>query len=341
MGKKQEVFEQELDLDNPGKQVYMDEDDGDIEVELEAPKAKKAAPKVEDQDDDLEVEIVDDTPPEDRNRKPLPEDKVKELEEDSDVEEYSEKVKKRINEMRKAWHDERRAREASQRERDEAVRIAQMAYQERQQYLQQLQQGETWALEQAKRRVELEVEQAKAAYRSAYESGDTDKVVEAQSALNNAMYQFQQVSRLTPRYQQAPVQKPEAMVNSPQAQPQPQQYRAPEPEPRARQWNDENKWFGEDDEMTSFALGVHQKLIRDGVDPRSEEYYERIDARMREVFPAKFGVKKRQPSTVVAPVGRSPKGKKVVLTQTQVALAKRLGITPEAYARELVKQMEK
>lgn len=341
MGKKQEVFEQELDLDNPGKQVYMDEDDGDIEVELEAPKAKKAAPKVEDQDDDLEVEIVDDTPPEDRNRKPLPEDKVKELEEDSDVEEYSEKVKKRINEMRKAWHDERRAREASQRERDEAVRIAQMAYQERQQYLQQLQQGETWALEQAKRRVELEVEAAKAAYRTAYESGDTDKVVEAQAALNNAVYQFQQVSGLTPRYQQAPVQKPEAMVNSPQAQPQPQQYRAPEPEPRARQWNDENKWFGEDDEMTSFALGVHQKLIRDGVDPRSEEYYERIDARMREVFPAKFGVKKRQPSTVVAPVGRSPKGKKVVLTQTQVALAKRLGITPEAYARELVKQMEK
>src|SRR5690606_14319923 len=147
----------------------------------------------------------------------------------------------------------------------------------------QLQQGETWALDQAKRRAELEVEAAKAAYRTAYESGDTDKVVEAQSALSNAMYQFQQVSGLTPRYQQAPVQQPEAMVNSPQAQPQPQQYRAPEPEPRAREWNEANKWFGSDDEMTSFALGVHQRLIRDGIDPRSDEYYERIDARMREV----------------------------------------------------------
>jgi hypothetical protein len=92
--------------------------------------------------------------------------------------------------------------------------------------------------------------------------------------------------------------------------------------------------------MTSFALGVHQKLVKEGVSPQTDEYYERIDSRMREVFPDKFGKTKRQSSTVVAPVGRSPKGKKVVLTQTQVALAKRLGITPEAYARELVKQME-
>lgn len=336
MGAKNEVIEQELDLDNPGKPVV---DDGgfETEVEIETPKAESASPVEE---DDIDVEIVDDTPPEDRGRKPLPEEKLKELEEDSDVEEYSEKVKRRINEMRKAWHDERRAREAAQRERDEAARIAQMAYQERQLYLQQLQQGETWALEQAKRRAELEVEAAKAAYRAAYESGDTDKVVEAQAALNQAMYQHQQVSGLTPRYQHVPVQKPETMVNSQQGQPT-QQYRAPEPDPRAREWNEANKWFGEDDEMTSFALGVHQKLVREGVDPRSDEYYERIDARMREVFPDKFGIKKRQPSTVVAPVGRSPKGKKVVLTQTQVALAKRLGITPEQYARELVKQMEK
>lgn len=92
--------------------------------------------------------------------------------------------------------------------------------------------------------------------------------------------------------------------------------------------------------MTSFALGVHKKLVDEGVSPNSDEYYERIDARMRTVFPDKFGNKKRQSSTVVAPVGRSPKGKRVVLTQTQVALAKRLGITPEAYARELVKQQE-
>lgn len=287
----------------------------------------------------VEVEVVDDTPARDQNRKPLPEDVTKALDEDSDVEEYSFKVKQRIDQMKKAWHDERRAKEAALRERDEAARVAQMAYQERTAYQQRLQSGEAWAVEQAKQRSALQLENAKRAYREAYESGDSEKLVDAQQALNSSMMDFERMNQYQPQYTQAALQPQNTGVYS-QQQAEPERYEPPEPDSRAQEWGDRNQWFGSDDEMTSFALGVHKRLVDEGISPTSDEYYERVDARMRAVFPDKFGSKKRQSSTVVAPVGRSPKGRKVVLTQTQVALAKRLGITPEAYARELVKQQE-
>ncbi len=313
-----EEFESELDLDNPGKQVFD---------ETGLPKG---------QDTDVEIDIIDDTPAEDRGRKPLPKEVVEQLEEeDPEVEQYSAKVKQRIDQMKKAWHDERRAKEAAIRERDEAARIAQMAYRERQEYLQQLKQGENWALDQAKQRAALQLESAKRAYREAYEAGDADKLVESQHALNMASMEFQQVNGLQPRYahvESLQQQKPVVQQQQPD-----QPFRPPEPDSRAKEWGAKNTWFGKDEEMTSFALGVHQKLIKEGIAPSTDEYYERIDARMKSVFPDKFGTQKRQPSTVVAPVGRSPKGKKVVLTQTQVAMARRLGVTPEEYAKELIK----
>jgi len=311
-----ESFESELDLSD------------DAPAEKEVPVAQ----------DVVEVEVVDDTPDEDRGRKPLPDEVKKDLEEDSDVEEYSVKVKQRIDQMRKAWHDERRAKESALREREEAVRIAQMAYNERQAYLQRLQQGEAWAVDQAKQRASLQLDQAKRNYREAYEAGDSEKMVEAQHALNLLTLEYDKIASYTPQYLNNTLQPQQNQVYS-QQQAEPA-YTPPEPDSRALEWGERNKWFGQDDEMTSFALGVHQKLVKGGVSPNTDDYYERIDARMRDVFPDKLGVKRRQSSTVVAPVGRSPKGKKVVLTQTQVALAKRLGITPEAYARELVKQQE-
>jgi len=285
-------------------------------------------------DDDLAIEVVDDTPEQDRNRKPLP-DEVKQQLEEEDVEEYSTKVQQRIDQMKKAWHDERRAKEAALRERDEAAKVAQMAYAERQKYQKALVEGEVWALEQAKQRAALQMEQAKSAYKRAYEEGDTEKLMEAQQALNMSTLDFDRVSQYRPQYA---LQPQENAVYQEQQRPQPQEVR-PQLDQRVVDWSEKNKWFGSDDEMTSFALGFHNKLVKEGVSPQTDEYYERIDARMRELFPERFGAKKRQPSTVVAPVGRSPKGKKVVLTQTQVALAKRLGITPEQYAKELVKQM--
>jgi len=316
-----EEFETELDLENPGRPVVA----GDAPAEVE-----------------IDVEIVDDTPAEDKGRKPLPKEVADALEQDDpEVEQYSVKVKQRIDQMKKAWHDERRAKEAALRERDEAARLAQIAYQQRQEYLGQLQQGEAWAIDQAQQRAKLQLDSAKRMYREAYEAGDSDKMVEAQQALNVATMEFQHASGMRPRFNGNPaLQQPEAMVQQPQ--PQQKQFQPPKPDSRALEWGEQNKWFGKDDEMTSFALGVHQKLVREGISPNTDEYFERIDARMKEVFPDKAGgQKKRQPSTVVAPVGRSPKGKKVVLTQTQVALARRLGITPEQYAKELIKQSEK
>jgi hypothetical protein len=289
---------------------------------------------LDDVDGEFLVEVEDDTPPQDRGRAPLPDEIKRKLDEEDEVEEYSSKVQERIDQMKKAWHYERRAKEAAQRERDEATRVAQLSYQERLHLQRQIAEGDVWALEQAKQRAQLQMESAKKAYRDAYERGDTDEIITAQEALNKAMMENDKVSQYRPR----PAPQPDAL------QPQPSgvytQSARPAVDPRVADWSKSNPWFGKDEEATSFALGVHQKLVKSGVDPTSDEYFERLDARISQVFPELIGgapKKRRTSSTVVAPVGRSPKGQKVVLTQTQISLAKRLGISPEEYARELVK----
>jgi hypothetical protein len=285
--------------------------------------------------DGVEVEVVDDTPEADRGRTPLPDDIKQKLDAEIEAEEYSGKVRQRIDTLKKSWHDERRDKEAAMRERDEAVRFAQKAYSDRAQYQQQLHSGEAWAIDQAKQRAALQLDSAKRAYREAYESGDSERMIEAHQALSAATADVAQFNNYTPRYA---LQEQQYSVQPQQAPEEP--YVPPEPDSRTAEWGERNTWFGKDQEMTSLALGIHQRLVAEGFGPGTEAYFERVDARMREVFPDKFGIKKRQSATVVAPVGRSPKGKKVVLTQTQVALARRLGISPEAYARELVKQQE-
>jgi len=332
------------------KNQLKDSDGVEVSTETEEPKSSEGTQETE---DDLELEIVDDTPPEDRNRKPLPEDVVEELEKDA-AEEYSAKVKQRIDQLKKAWHDERRAKEEAARERQAAAEYASRLQAERDKLRTELSSGETWALEQAKERAKLNLEAAKRAYRDAYEMGDSEAIVNAQEKLAQATYQAERANLLSPRYsaqnvtaqQNNALQQTNQQVYNNQARP---QVSAPEPDAKAAEWGKRNEWFGKDDEMTSFALGVHQKLVKDGVPPSTDEYYEQIDARMREVFPSRFEDaqtseddeppkrKKRQPSTVVAPAGRTPKGKRVVLTQSQVAMAKRLGISPEAYAREVQK----
>jgi hypothetical protein len=322
----------------PGMKNKQMEEEVDVEIEDE-PKSKKKA-KVE-EEDDFELEIVDDTPPQDRNRKPLPDEVKAELEQD-ETEEYSAKVKQRIDQLKKAWHDERRAKEEAAREREAAAEYARQLQAERDRLRGELSQGENWALEQAKERAKLQLEAAKRAYRDAYEQGDSDLIADAQQNLARATYQADQVESMAPRYtaqQNSALQQQPAQVYN---QPQQPRVRAPEPDSASKEWGDRNKWFGNDDEMTSFALGLHQKLVKEGVPPSTSEYFERIDARMREVFPDKFEdaapkKEKRRPSTVVASAGRTPKGKKVVLTQSQVAMARKLGISPEAYAREVMK----
>jgi hypothetical protein len=301
----------------------------------------KSATPVE---EEFEIQIEDDTPEQDRGKKPLPKDLVEELEKD-DLEDYSEKVKKRLSQMKKVWHDERREKERAQREREEALKFAQIREQEIKQLKQRLGVGEKAFIEEASRSVKNDLATAKDKLRQAYESGDADKITEAQELLTDAKLRADKISRFKPSLQNETegVQTPQ-QVTTPQV-PQSQ------PDPKAQAWRDNNTWFGADEEMTALALGLHDKLVRSGVDPRSDDYYRQIDKTMRKRFPEAFEddedeptqtrqaekAPRTKPANVVAPVTRSTAPRQVRLTPTQVAIAKKLGLSNEQYARELFK----
>lgn len=278
---------------------------------------------------EAEVEVVDDTPDEDKGRPPMKEPPAEVTEDE--LSQYSEGVKKRIQHFSKGYHEERRQKEAALREREEAIRLAQQLIEENKRL--QSNQGQTQQvlLEQAKRVVQNEVENAKRKYKEAYESGDADALVAAQEELTAAKIKAERVNTFKP----APVQQEKPVV-----QPAPEPVREPQVDPKASAWQDENPWFGVDEEMTALALTVHRKLVEGGVSPTSDEYYERINARMRQVFPDAFTSEKpAKKSSVVAPATRSTAPKKIVLTKSQVNIAKRLGLTNEQYARAIAEQM--
>ena len=300
---------------------------------------------------DIDIEVIDDRPEEDR--RPPKKEEVKAEEQDSDDDElegYSEKVKKRINKLRYQQHEERRKREEAERMREEAVRVAQQYADQSRQYQQIISQGEQTLVEQIRARAELTLQQAKDRYRVAYEEGNTDKVLEAQEALMNAQAEMKSADFQLNQLKNRPKQ-PEQPAQQP-VQQQPQRQAPPEPSPKAVKWAEENPWFGKEKDMTALAYGVHERLVRDeGVDPNSDEYYEAIDRTMRSKFPEYFGeddsgsdVKSsstsRSPSVVVAPSQRNngAKPRKLRLSRTQIALAKRLGLTPEQYANQLIKE---
>lgn len=300
----------------------------------EEPKKEKKASKVE-EEDEVDIEVVDDTPPKDRNRKPSepPEEAT-----DEELESYSEKVRKRIQHLSKGYHDERRAREQALRERQELEAYTQRLIEENRNLKGNVNKSQEALLEQAKRVADTEFEQAKAKYKEAYESGDSDKVLEAQEELTNAKFKVEKVKNFKP----APLQDEETSVQIQQTAPQASY------DEKAEAWRQDNAWFGSDEEMTAFALGLHQKLVKSGVDPKSDEYYERINSRMRQIFPENFGdaeeeyeKPKKSKSNVVAPATRSVAPKKITLTQTQVALAKRLGVPLTEYAKQVAEEMRK
>jgi hypothetical protein len=323
------VFEYPDDVEIPENQKSAIETD-EVNVEKEAKPAVKA--------NDIELEIEDDTPPADRNREPLPKNIVEELENDN-LDEYSERVKQRLSQMKKVWHDERRAKEQSDREREEAVRYAQQIAYENKKLKSTLSTGEVEYVRTMHKAVEQELLAAKRDYREAYDSGDTDRIIDAQTKMNDAQMRLTQITQYQPQY--STLQNYENDVYIQQNKP-----LVPKPDQKALRWQDKNDWFGKDEEMTSLALGVHEKLVRSGIDPTSDEYYHRIDSTMQKRFPEYFGdatldedtpAQRTKPSTVVAPATRSTAPKKVKLTKTQVALAKKFGITPEQYARETLK----
>lgn len=324
--------------------MALDNDDFDLDDDTpiggEQDNDEGGSITIEADDDSVNIEIEDDTPPEDRNRKPLPKEQVEELEKD-DLAEYSAKVKDRMAKLRKVYHDERREKEAAARRAAEAERIAQAIAEENRRLKNTLGSGEGAYVDAVKKSAEYELSLAKKEYREAYDAGDPDKIIEAQQKLNSAQYKLTEVENYRPQYKNAG-QNEETPVNI-----QPETVRPPKPDDRALKWQDKNEWFGSDAEMTSLALGLHQKLVEKGVSPTSDEYYRSIDSTMRKRFPEydwgdtldedKPSQRTKKTSTVVASAARTTAPKTVKLTATQVALAKKLGLTPEAYAKELLK----
>jgi len=330
------------DEETKEKQDIEVEGSSAIEVDIGGKKAKADAEKsepvieseVDTDDDEYEVEVVDDTPKADRNRKPSdpPEDVT-----DDELEDYSEKVRKRIQHFSKGYHDERRAKEAAFREREELERLSQQLVEENKKLKSNVNKNQTALLEQAKRSAVTDLESAKKQYKDAYEAGDSDGVLAAQESLTNAKIKADRLNN----FKLPALQEDETNVKMvPETTPPPV-----EVDKRAQAWQDANDWFNQDVEMTSYALGLHNKLVNEGVSPQSDDYYERIDSRMRQLFPENFEgeevEKPRKRSNVVAPATRSTAPKKIRLTQTQYQLSKRLGLTPEQYAKQVALDMRK
>jgi hypothetical protein len=290
---------------------------------------------IEDKEKDFELEIEDDTPEQDRNRQPLPKEMVQDLEED-ELEEYSEKVKTRLKQMKKVWHDERREKESALREQQEAINLAQNLVEENKKLKTRLTEGEKSLIMTATREAELDTQMAERAYKEAYDSGDSDQILEAQKKLNTTSNRLERLKGYRPSLQ--------ASENS--VQNQPTQAAAPRLDQKTDNWRKQNTWFGQDEEMTATALGLHQKLEKQygGQYIGTDEYWNTVNKTMQKRFPEYFGDEEpekpqRTAATVVASASRSTAPKKIVLKQSQLALARKLGLTPEQYAREYAKTM--
>lgn len=291
---------------------------------------------IESKDDGLEVEVVSDVPEKDRGRRPL--DREVNDPSDDELEKYSDGVKKRIQELTHARHDERRAKEATLREKQELERMAQTLFEENRRLKQQYNEGARQYAETASSAAELVLENARKKLKAAHEAFDTDAIVEAQEELAEAKLRLQQAQytkRVALQPQEEVVQQPQQPVNQPS-----------QVDEKTLRWQARNQWFGATgyEDITSFSLGLHQKLVNSGVDPRSDEYFEQIDARLHSTFPDFFGSEKskpaessKRPATVVAPGARASGVRKVQLTETQVALARKFGLSPQQYAAEIAK----
>ena len=288
----------------------------------------------------FEIEIEDDIPPEDKEKTPLPKNIVDEIDED-DLENYSQEARQRLFQMKKLVNDERRAKETALREHQEAIRVANLVINENKALKGRLNDGEKVYVSTAKENISRELSEAKREYREAYDSGDSERLVEAQERLTEVKMKAQDIERYKPQYDENALQAQENEVQIQHQQPAPQRL-----DSKTQSWLDKNKWYGEDDDMTFLASGIHRRLEREGVPLGSDHYWNVINTEVRKRFPEKFSeedtgtkdpVKINKPSTVVAPATRSTSSKKIKLTQTQLALAKKFNLSPEQYAMELTK----
>ena len=301
----------------------------------------------------LEVEVIDDTPQEDR--RPAKEETTSEVPDvddetvDKEISDYSERAGKRIAQIKYEYHEERRAKEAATRESQEAIKRLQTLMSENQRLQAMVDQGGQVLNKQAHNNALWAKKNAQAAFQKAYEEGNAEDMTKAQELLSKATLAEQQSANMAQNLQQQIAQ------NLPQTQ-----IQAAQPDPDMQAWAQKNPWFMGSEpvhkEMTSYAMYVDQSLQAKGIDPaaKSQEYYDEVDKAMRNQFPTFFGAPsqeevevpqeeapKRQPSTVVASATRDSGNKKpsqIRLTQTQVKLARQLGISPEQYANQLLKE---
>jgi hypothetical protein len=298
--------------------------------------------KVDDNADaGFEIEVIDDRPEEDqKNATPLPKEIVEDIEND-DLEEYSKEAKQRLLQMKKLINDERREKEQALREQQEAIRVAQSVLEENKKLKGSLTSGEKVLVGNAKQAAEQELQMAKKSYKEAYDSGDSELLVNAQEQLTDAKLKVRQIEQYKPQYDEESFTNQENAVQSQLQQSQPARL-----DSKTQAWLDKNSWYGTDDDMSFLAMGIHRRLERDGVPIGSDHYWGSIDTEMHKRFPEKFAGEspsetkdsvRQKSSTVVAPATRSTSPKKIRLTQTQLALAKKFKLSPEQYAMELTK----
>ena len=337
------------DLKNKAENAAPDVDLGYEAASAQVAEVKEAKEARGKKAPEFEIEIVDDTPVEDKDRKPM-KTPPKEVDE---IDAVNDKVQKRLDELKRAWHDERRAKEKASREQAEAIAYAKQILDENRRLKTRLTEGEKVLIAQAQARTDVALQSAKRSLKDAQESGDADKVAEAMSEISRATMEQENWKRYQPQFAQQPEEDPALQQqNNSVTYQQAVQPQALPPDEKAISWYNKNTWFGIDEEMTALAYAQHEKLIKSGVSPQSDDYYERIDARLRQVFPDKFDggessketssdaqrVEKRQQATVVAPATRTTSSKKVTLTKSQVAIARRLGVPLEVYAKQVAMQ---
>ena len=292
---------------------------------------------------ETEIEIVDDRPEADRNATPLKGD-PSEIPDD-EIKQYSDNVKKRIQHLKHGYHDERRAKEEAQREREAAIIYAKQIANENAKLKEKLTTGESTLIKTMQLATEKELSEAERSYKEALDSQESDRILAAQKALNVAMLKADRVKNFKPQAPEPPQQLPQQQTPV---------YNPPQNtyvDRKADEWKNQNPWFGQsgqpgvDDEMTFFAMGLHRKLTRERGDQYAltDEYYEKINSRIREKFPEYFGIQDepkeetRRPASVVTPATRSSPPKKLKLTASEANAARRIGVPLETYARELAK----
>lgn len=316
---------------------------GQEEFEFPDEIEEKKSAKNEDQEDKFQIEIEDDTPPEDRGRKaaPPPEDPT-----DEELASYDERVQARIKKFTRGYHDERRAKEQAERERIAAEEFARQVYEENKKLKTQLKTGSEAFIETSKSAAEIELQAAKKRLKEAFEQGDADALASAQEDIAKATMKADRVSTMKP------IEHEDTFKDAPPPA-QPVMSR------RTQQWVETNSdWFGKDEEMTMAAMGLDKKLQREyGSDYiGSNEYFKTIDKQMRKRFPEYFEIqsdeeddeppkrvepaqeetpRRAKSSSPVAPASRSTPPSRVKLKSSQVALARKLGITPEQYAKQV------